>query len=197
MKQIPIARSSELIAQEFEEGLLLYDLAIHKAFSLNETSSIVWNLVDGKSTIDEIVSKSRLPREMVLFAFDELQKNNLLKEKVETGLPTDRKSRRKVLMQMGATALALPVIVSLVAPSAVHAQSGCPAQPIFNIQNPAAVLCTDPTFPGAGPNGSNFCSNAGCTQLFSTACPSMSATYNGNCAPGGNSSVCSCTCTCP
>lgn len=41
----------ELVVQEFEKEVLIYDLNNHKAYTLNETSSLVWRMCDGKTSI--------------------------------------------------------------------------------------------------------------------------------------------------
>ena len=50
----PLARKNEIVVQEVEGETLIYDLKANKAFNLNETSSIVWQLCDGDKTITEI-----------------------------------------------------------------------------------------------------------------------------------------------
>jgi hypothetical protein len=127
---------------------LIYDERRHMAFCLNASSSAVWRLADGSRTVDEIaVEVSRqlgaeMSGELVRLALDELRENGLLETSAErqaesastresspagtssqTG--TDRAlSRRAMLARLGATAL-LPVIASIVAPTAAQAYSGC------------------------------------------------------------------------
>ena len=50
----PIARNSNIVIQDSENELLIYDLDINKAFSLNSTSALVFQLCDGPRTIGEI-----------------------------------------------------------------------------------------------------------------------------------------------
>ncbi len=50
----PKAREENLVVQEFDGEVLIYDLNTNKAFSLNETSSLVWQLCDGDNSVSEI-----------------------------------------------------------------------------------------------------------------------------------------------
>jgi hypothetical protein len=54
LKDYPHSRTKELVVQELKGELLIYDLSTNKAFCLNETSALVWQLCDGKSSISEI-----------------------------------------------------------------------------------------------------------------------------------------------
>lgn len=124
MNNLPKIRTNNLLQQETERDLLVYDLEINKALCLNETSARVWKLCNGKIDCQEISKQTNIPQEFVWAAIEELQRNNLLEFEVETGLPKDRLSRRKMLMKAGATAVALPLIVGIIAPVSSAAQSG-------------------------------------------------------------------------
>ena len=52
--QIP-HRKQSLQLQEFDGELVLYDLEKMKVIYLSETATLIWQLCDGKRTIDEIV----------------------------------------------------------------------------------------------------------------------------------------------
>lgn len=187
MKFTPVPRTVDIIVQDINDEVLIYDLSVQKAYSLNETTAVVWRNLDGKNSLDDLASKSGLPREMVLFAVDELQKQNLLDGKIETGLPKDKLSRRKALLAMGASAIALPVITTMVAPLAVQAQSRCRpgGQPMGTLLGsipflspfvPCSVTVCTPTACSTGGFG-----GAGCCIVNN-----VTATCNGN--------ICECRC---
>jgi hypothetical protein len=48
-KDYPISRQNNIVTQEVESELLIYDLVENKAFCLNETSAFVWQNCDGNS----------------------------------------------------------------------------------------------------------------------------------------------------
>jgi len=121
IKKLPKAKDENLVVQNLDKELLIYDLSSSKAYCLNETSTIVYQACDGQTTIESLKSSHlKLTDEIILLAIDQLQKENLLSEKVE-GL-----SRRALLTKAAFAAVTLPVITSLVAPLAVHAQSCLP-----------------------------------------------------------------------
>jgi hypothetical protein len=131
MTKKPISRKSNVVVQNLENEVLIYDLTINKAFCLNETSGLVFALCDGTRTVAEIsdeMSKQLndlVGEDLVYLALDELKKNNLLENSEEFTNYFAGMSRREVVKTVGlATMVALPIISSVVAPSAVMAQSG-------------------------------------------------------------------------
>lgn len=124
----PKAKNIEIVVQELESEMLVYDLGNDKAHHLNETVSLVWKNCDGKTTPKEVAKRlekqfnTKIEEDFVWLALDELEKANLLEAK----LPKDdftKLSRRKVLFRYAPLAAAIPIVMSLVAPQAAHAQS--------------------------------------------------------------------------
>ncbi len=128
LTRLPKARTEEIVTQDFEDDVLVYDIKINKAHHLNKTLSIVWQNCDGKTTTKKVAKllsdelNTKIEEDFVWVALDELQKANLLKDKVEKENFT-KLSRRKVLFRYALPAVTLPVIMSLVAPESIHAQS--------------------------------------------------------------------------
>lgn len=182
------SRTREIIVQNFDNEVLIYDLQNHQALSLNETAAMVWQSLDGKKTVAEIARQNNLPPEIVLLSIDELNKKNLLEEKMETGLAADRLSRRKILMRSAATAFALPIIAAITAPMAVHAQSGCPATGLMLAPGGMSTV------------GYSGVCDAGCPAAcnsFNIDCCSNQLLYAGTCTNNpGPPAVATCDCTC-
>lgn len=186
----PVSRKSNIVVQNFDNEVLIYDLTENKAFSLNETSALVWHLCDGSKTVFDIAKNlsgkfdSPITEDFVRFALDELKKNNLLENAAEVSTDFGGLSRREVIRKVGfATLAALPAVLSLVAPAAVHAQSlncnaavgrsnGCVCS---GANNCASGCC--------GNNGnSNQCVTAGQESTNSpcrAGCECMSGSCNG------------------
>lgn len=126
MRLFPIARTSEIIIQELEQELLVYDLTTNHAYQLNKTLMIVYQACDGKTSFSELQRKHKFTDDLLNFALDELQRNNLL-----SGARTEyfaEMSRRAAIKKVGlGTLVALPVISALAAPSAAAAASNCAA----------------------------------------------------------------------
>lgn len=127
---MPKARKDRLIIKELPDETLVYDLDTDKAHCLNETASIVWKNCDGRKTVFEItecLGKAHAtlpPQNVVWLALEQLESFKLLDQTLKPS-PFGGMDRRKVLRTLGATAIGLPVIVSIIAPIAAEAQSGC------------------------------------------------------------------------
>lgn len=54
IEKLPLSRRSNLVVQEMDSELMIYDLTANKAFCLNETSALVWQFCDGSKSVNEI-----------------------------------------------------------------------------------------------------------------------------------------------
>jgi hypothetical protein len=165
-QQRPVARQEGLVIQEMPDEVLVFDLETNKAHCLNETAAFVWKACDGKNSVAEITklfgNQSGKPVEesLVWLAIDQLNENNLLAEKIQANF--NGQSRREVIKKIGlAAVIALPIVSSLVAPTAAYAvfcsgpQQGQPCTssgPSICCNgvccDPPVVACTNSTGPG-------------------------------------------------
>jgi hypothetical protein len=125
----PVSRSSNIIVQEVNDEHLVYDLERDQAFCLNETSARIWKLCDGTRSIPDLTEaltfdlRKDVSESVVRLGLDQLSRNKLLLSDCG-GITTEGRSRREAIRQIGLSSMiALPVVYSLVAPTAVHAQS--------------------------------------------------------------------------
>jgi hypothetical protein len=109
-----------MVVKELPDEVLVYDLEQHKAHCLNLSAAQIWKLCDGRTTVSEITRKVNLElgvpvdEEVVLFALDQLGTARLLQERVVSpGI-----SRRQVIKRLGLVAVAVPLVTSLLAPTA-------------------------------------------------------------------------------
>jgi len=123
----PLAREEGLVIQELPGELLIYDLSNHKAHCLNRTAAFIWKHCDGRMTVPEIAA--RLGKEfdassdeaVVWFALGQLKKTRLLRDSSNG----KQISRRDVIRKAGlAAAVGLPLVTSILAPTAL-AQASC------------------------------------------------------------------------
>ena len=130
MNTYPQSVREDIVVQNIEDETLLYNLKTNKALCLNQTSTLIWEMCDGKTSISEIAEKlgeklkKPVTEELVWLAVDQLKKEDLL-ENTDT-VPSNFAglSRREVIRRVGFTSLvALPLISAIVAPNAVQAQS--------------------------------------------------------------------------
>jgi hypothetical protein len=124
LNHLPKARKDNLIVKEMDDETLVYDRVTDKAHCLNKTAALVWQRCDGQSGVSEIArslsadTKTPADDAIVWVALDQLQKFNLL----EAALPLPKHlagmNRRQLVRNVGFAALAIPIIVSIAAPSA-------------------------------------------------------------------------------
>ena len=117
MKMRPKSRTDNVVVQETNEEVLVYDLDSNEAVCLNETSAIVWKLCDGKRTTSEIAEEVRrqlkkpVTAELIWVAIDQLKREKLLSngEVLETGF--NGLTRREIVRKAGiASMVALPIV---------------------------------------------------------------------------------------
>ena len=121
----PIARDSDLVVQEIDDEIIVYDLKTNHALYLNETSAIIWNLCNGHRTVSEIRKKlekefnTMVSKDFVLFAIYQLRKDRLLTGDSEIDAHLKKFSGRTAIrkIKLGAK-LALPAISKVLAPTA-------------------------------------------------------------------------------
>lgn len=130
----PEARKEGLLVHELSGEVLVYDLDRHKAHCLNKTAALVWERCDGKTSVPQLVQqletalKTPVDEEVVWLAVDQLGKSRLLQEKIAPETGRVRLSRRELIKRAGlGAALALPLVTSIIAPTAAQAGSLCSA----------------------------------------------------------------------
>ena len=179
----PVGRSSNIIVQEINDEHLIYDLERDQAFCLNETSARIWKLCDGTRSIPDLTAalafdlRKDVDESVVRLGLDQLSRNKLMRSDCgDVKFGTDGQSRREAIRQIGLSSMiALPVVYSLVAPTAAHAQTcgeaGAPCTTPANCC--LSIACGGPLSVCCG------CVNPG-QCLTQTACPSIT-----NCNPSG------------
>ncbi len=165
----PLARTNRLIVEELPDEVLIYDLDRHKAHHLNRSASIVWKHCDGLATTNEIAEilgrelASPVGEEFVWLALYELDDAFLLQNKIKAPTAISLMNRRQMAASLSATALlAIPVILSLVGPTAAQASSPGPTGatgPTGPIGPTGAIGPTGPTGP-IGPTGATGATGA-------------------------------------
>lgn len=189
MTNYPNSRKTNIVVQDLENEVLIYDLSINKAYCLNQTSALVYQLCDGTKTVSEISDlmrkklKTLVSEDLVWFAINELKNENLLEEGDKLANNFTGLSRRDVIRKIGlGSMVALPLISSIVAPKAIHAASGCFTTGTLLTDSCANsdLSCNNSSFNGIR-SGSLCCSGTAIT--VAQPCPSSPA----------NNFACQCT----
>jgi hypothetical protein len=129
--RLPRALRDNLVIRELDDETLVYDTERDEAHCLNRTAALVWELCDGKTTpvqaTRSLQSKlgADVDSDLVWLAVRQLQKFHL----VERAAKSPSVSRRDLVLKYAPAALALPVIMSISAPT--------PAQSASCLQNGA------------------------------------------------------------
>ena len=123
---MPVARKGELVIQELQDEILVFDIKTNKAHCLNQTASKIWKYCDGKTSISEIrrlleiQTDSQIPENLIWLAIDQLNERELLENRFAEKFAGQ--NRREILKKIGlATVVALPLVASLTAPTAAMA----------------------------------------------------------------------------
>lgn len=176
----PLSRKDEIVVQELNGEVLIYDLRTNKALCLNETSSLVWEACDGNKNVSEISQsisrKLNAPanEDLVWLALDQLKKEKLIANSEEIIPDFNGMSRRDVVKKIGfASLVAVPVITSLVTPVAAQTGSVCAGDCTCTRNDGIGLACAPPNTGG--------CSTtiAGCTCRASN---SGGGNLNGTCS---------------
>ncbi len=131
--QLARARRDNLVVQEMPDEILVYDLKQHEAHVLNQTAAFVWNHCDGQTTAAEIATliekewHKPVSEDVVWLALKQLSRANLLQEPIAMPDNGTRISRRNAMRKLGLAAAMIPVVMSIVAPTALAGASIPPA----------------------------------------------------------------------
>ena len=156
MKNVaPRAREEGLIIKYLPEEVLVYDLVSEKAHCLNPTAALVWKYCDGDKTVKQIKvaieeeSQTTVDERLVWLALQQLQAFDLIVGEIQRPAILKDISRRELIRRIGVTAVAIPAIISIVAPTA-QAQASCTGN-----NQPDGCPCGSPSqcIPGHHCNG--------------------------------------------
>lgn len=130
---LPSGRKRQLITKKVAGELIVYDRESDRVHCLNSTAAFVWAHCDGQTSVAAIARlledefKTPVDQELVLYALEQLNKSKLLDDSYAAIAPKQTLSRRAVMRLGMATALTVPLISSIVAPTAAQAASCLPS----------------------------------------------------------------------
>jgi hypothetical protein len=127
---LPQARTKDLVIRELGDETLVYDLLSDKAHCLNQSAALVWKACDGKTTAQQAIKAVQsalgapVDADVIWLAVKQLERFHL----VESSAKSPSVSRRNLVLKYAPAALALPVIMSISAPTSAQAASCvCPS----------------------------------------------------------------------
>lgn len=125
---LPRTRTDNLVIRELDDETLVYDTERDEAHCLNQTAALVWKHCDGKTTAQKAAQSLRgtlggsVDTDIVWLAVKQLQRFHL----VESHTKSPSVSRRDLVLKYAPAALALPVIMSISAPTPATVASCIP-----------------------------------------------------------------------
>ena len=170
-RKLPKARRSEILTREIPGELLVYDTKRHRAYCLNDTAGYIWKQCNGKRTVAQLAclledrSGGSVDEQIVWLALDQLEQSHLLDPRFS--VPSQGGiSRRGLIRSLGlASVIALPVVASIIAPTAVQAAScvpgGLPVAQCTGVTKVGCCCTNNKTCTQTGP-GTFACSGAAC-----------------------------------
>ena len=124
MNDGPLARRDGLVVKTVGDEVLVYDLERARAHSLNAQAAAIWRQCDGRRPVAALAAAVRaetgvpVTAAAVEYGLAALSRARLLAGERPVLGPT----RRQVLAKIG-TAAAIPLVLSITAPTAAQAQS--------------------------------------------------------------------------
>ena len=159
---MPRSRVKQLVIQEMPEETLVYDLERHKAHCLNKSAAVVWRHCDGQTSLGAMTTILQeetglaADEKIVWLALSELKKARLLENPDSIPAPLLNPGRREALKRIGlvgGAAALLPLVTSIVAPTAVDAITCIPRGGACT----SSAQCCSQLCRGAGGMGGGMC----------------------------------------
>jgi coenzyme PQQ synthesis protein D (PqqD) len=135
---LPEARHEGIVTREADGELLIYDRSSDKAHCLNPLAGAIWKYCDGRTPVKEIAASleketnTQVDERVVWLGLEELRRSHLLEK--PTAWPSmiagiSGMSRREAIRRIGlGAAIALPIVISITAPTPVQAAASCGAK---------------------------------------------------------------------
>ena len=122
----PVAREDDLLVEELDSELLIYDRKTDRAHSLGAAATRVWRACDGSRDPQAIATATGDDLETVNRALDLLRDCSLLDGQAPAAENGGGMTRRTLTFRAAAAAVSAPLIVSIAAPTAMAALTPTP-----------------------------------------------------------------------
>lgn len=127
--RLPQARTDNLVIRQLDDETLVYDMERDEAHCLNQTAALVWRHCDGKTTAMRAAQalgkelETPVDTDLIWLAVKQLERFRL----IEGAKKFPSVSRRDLVLKYAPVALALPVIMSISAPTPAQGASCLPS----------------------------------------------------------------------
>ena len=130
----PLARTEDLIIEDLDDEILIYDTKTARAHCLSGAAAMVWRACDGDLSEESLADSLDLDGETVQIALAQLEEKGLLDVGPVPLLEGNGHTRREFTIstaKVGAAAAAAPMIYSILAPTPAAAATPSVAQCLF------------------------------------------------------------------
>lgn len=182
----PAARTSGLLVEHLGDETIIYDTERKEAHCLSPLAALVFAHCDGATSIAEMTKLINARGESAYTTANVVEAVGQLEARELLAPAPNGTSRREMLRRVaatGAAAAALPLITSIVAPTAALASGTC---------NVGAVCSNDSDCGAKFPSGGGTCSCGPCTDHSGNKLCSL---HNGDAANVNGCTKCSSPCT--
>jgi hypothetical protein len=124
----PMARSEDLVVQELNDEVLVYDEMWARAHCLTGDAARVWRALDGQTSEAVLAEQLDLPADTVVQVLAELEGKELLDNDSEADDGATRREFGLRAAKLGGAVAAAPMILSIVAPTPAAAATPTEAQ---------------------------------------------------------------------
>jgi len=145
-QELPRARKAGLLVESLPDEVLVYDLERQKAHCLNETAAFLWDHCDGATSTEDLRTMlenrsagEKISSDVVSYGLDQLYRARLLESRGSTSNADVKLSRRELVKRIG-LAVSIPIVVSIIAPTASAALS-CVGRPCVTQANCGPCTC--------------------------------------------------------
>jgi hypothetical protein len=170
MTTMPLRRAKDVLVRELSGELVVYDRQRHQAHCLNATAARVFELCDGRTSVEELAR--RVGRELngpadqnlVWLALERLEAAHLLQGRLGAPARLGRHSRRELVHRLGLAAALLPAVATVMAPTPAEAAvSACVLDTSCAGADFTPCDCVDGTFCDGQCSGAGTCTGGqGC-----------------------------------
>ena len=160
---VPATRKDDLTISTLDDEVLVYDPETRRASCLNSFAAGVLALCDGQSSASDITRElpfKDVDERMVWLALADLQKAQLLQDRISIPFNADgRTNRRDLLKRIGiGSAVAVPIVAGLALPAAAQGTSCVGADQSCV---PGGPKCCDSNLQCTGAAGFKTCRHGG------------------------------------
>ena len=134
---LPKARKQGMVIKEVDNEVLIYDLERDKAHCLNPSAAAIWRRCDGQTNMSALAgalaneTSTTSDEDFIWLGLQDLHRNGLLEDGVwPDEIPMNKSiTRREAVRRIGlGAAIALPIVISITAPTPVQAAVSCSAR---------------------------------------------------------------------